>query len=87
MGSRHSWRRTTTGRIVALEILFWLYTRNEFLFALILTGVDAHVRMSQFAHETGIDWHLISATAAMAIGPALIVNSSSQEYVVKGWRV
>jgi ABC-type glycerol-3-phosphate transport system permease component len=45
------------------------------------------VRMAQFVHETGIEWHLMSATAVMAIGPALVVTRFAQEYVVKGLRI
>jgi multiple sugar transport system permease protein len=76
--------------IVALFILSWLYTWNEFLFALILTGSRTPmltVRMAQFVHETGIEWHLMSATAVMAIAPALVVTLFAQEYVVKGLRI
>jgi multiple sugar transport system permease protein len=79
-----------TPGIVALFILSWLYTWNEFLFALILTGSRTPmltVRMAQFVNETGIEWHLMSATAVMAIGPALIVTLFAQEYVVKGLRI
>ncbi|OLC13670.1 MAG: ABC transporter permease [Candidatus Rokubacteria bacterium 13_1_40CM_69_27] len=79
-----------TPGIVALFILSWLYTWNEFLFALILTGSRTTmltVRMAQFVHETGIEWHLMSATAVMAIGPALIVTLFAQEYVVKGLKI
>jgi multiple sugar transport system permease protein len=79
-----------TRGIVALGILRWLYTWNEFLFALILTGSRTPmltVRMAQFVHETGIEWHLMSATAVMAVVPALIVTLFAQEYVVKGLRI
>ncbi len=76
--------------ITALGILCWLYTWNEFLFALILTGSRTPmltVRMAQFVNETGIEWHLMSATAVMAIVPALIVTLFAQEYVVKGLKI
>jgi multiple sugar transport system permease protein len=79
-----------TPGIVALFILSWLYTWNEFLFALILTGSRTPmltVRMAQFVHETGIEWHLMSATAVMALGPALVVTLFAQEYIVKGLKV
>jgi multiple sugar transport system permease protein len=45
------------------------------------------VRMAQFVHETGIEWHLMSAPAVIALGPALLVTLFAQEYVVKGLRV
>lgn len=76
--------------ITALAILTWLWTWNEFLFALILTGSRTPmltVAMAQFVHELGIEWHLMSATAVMAIVPALIVTLFAQEYVVKGLRI
>src|SRR5205814_9303925 len=68
------------------DLLSWLYTWNEFLFALILTGSRTPmltVRMAQFVNETGIEWHLMAATAVMAIGPALVVTIFAQEYVVR----
>ncbi|MFI5339537.1 MAG: carbohydrate ABC transporter permease [Candidatus Methylomirabilales bacterium] len=76
--------------IAALAILTWLWTWNEFLFALILTGSRTPmltVTMAQFVHELGIEWNLMSATAVMALGPAILVTLFAQEYVVKGLRV
>jgi len=54
-------------------VLCWLFTWNEFLFALILTGQRTPVItvvMAQFVHEMGIEWHLMSATAILALVPA-----------------
>jgi len=76
--------------IAALAILCWLWTWNEFLFALILTSHNTPmitVVMAQFVHELGTEWHLMSATAVMAMGPALIVAIFGQKYVVRGLRV
>jgi multiple sugar transport system permease protein len=76
--------------IAALAILCWLYTWNEFLFALILTSHQTPmitVVMAQFVHELGTEWHLMSATAVMAMGPALIITVFGQKYVVRGLRV
>jgi multiple sugar transport system permease protein len=76
--------------MAALGILCWLYTWNEFLFALILTSHNVPiltVRMAQFVHELGIEWHLMSATAVMALIPALIVTIFGQKYVVEGLRI
>lgn len=76
--------------IAALAILTWLWTWNEFLFALILTGSKTPmltVTMAQFVHELGIEWNLMSATAVTALVPAIIVTLFAQEYVVKGLRV
>lgn len=76
--------------VAALAILTWLWTWNEFLFALILTGSNTPmltVSMAQFVHELGIEWNLMSATAVMALLPAIIVTLFAQEYVVRGLRV
>jgi multiple sugar transport system permease protein len=76
--------------IAALAILCWLYTWNEFLFALILTSHNTPmitVTMAQFVTELGTEWNLMSATAAMAMGPALLVTIFGQKYVVRGLRV
>ncbi|MEE8453228.1 MAG: carbohydrate ABC transporter permease [Limibaculum sp.] len=76
--------------IAALAILCWLYTWNEFLFALILTSHQTPMItavMAQFVHELGTEWHLMSATAVMAMGPAMIVTVFGQKYVIKGLRV
>jgi multiple sugar transport system permease protein len=76
--------------IMALGILCWLFTWNEFLFALILTGSRTPlitVTMAQFVHELGVEWHLMSATAVMAMIPALVVTLFAQRYVVSGLRL
>jgi multiple sugar transport system permease protein len=76
--------------IMALGILCWLFTWNEFLFALILTGSQTPlltVTMAQFVHELGVEWHLMSATAVMAMIPALLVTLFAQRYVVSGLRL
>lgn len=62
----------------------------KFLFALILTGSRTPlltVTMAQFAHELGVAWHLMSATAVMAMIPALIVTLFGQKYLVSGLRL
>jgi len=76
--------------IAALSILCWLYTWNEFLFALILTSHNTPmitVTMAQFVTELGTEWNLMSATAVMAMAPALIVTVFGQKYVIRGLRV
>jgi multiple sugar transport system permease protein len=76
--------------LTALAILCWLYTWNEFLFALILTSHNTPILtvvMAQFVHELGMEWHLMSATAILAMGPALIVTVFGQKYVIQGLRI
>ncbi|OIQ73507.1 L-arabinose transport system permease protein AraQ [mine drainage metagenome] len=76
--------------IAALGILSWLYTWNEFLFALILTGQNTAlitVTMAQFVTELGTAWNLMSAMAVIAMGPAIIITLFAQKYVVRGLRI
>ena len=76
--------------LTALGILCWLYTWNEFLFALILTAHETPVLtvvMAQFVHELGMEWHLMSATGVLALIPALIVTIFGQKYVIRGLKV
>jgi multiple sugar transport system permease protein len=76
--------------LTALAILCWLYTWNEFLFALILTAQNTPILtvvMAQFVHELGMEWHLMSATAVLALGPALIVTIFGQKYVIRGLKI
>jgi len=76
--------------LTALAILCWLYTWNEFLFALILTAHETPILtvvMAQFVHELGMEWNLMSATAVIALVPALIVTLFGQKYVIRGLRI
>jgi multiple sugar transport system permease protein len=76
--------------ITALAVLCWLFTWNEFLFALILTGQRtpvATVIMAQFVSEMGIEWNLMSATAVMALLPAFVITAFGQKYVIRGLKI
>ena len=75
--------------IAALAILSWLWTWNELLFALILTGQRTPMitaTTAQFVSETGTECNLMSATAVLAIVPALLVAILGQQYVIRGLR-
>ena len=76
--------------ISALAVLCWLFTWNEFLFALILTGNRvpmATVVMAQFVSEMGMRWNLMAATAVMALVPAFLLALFGQKYVIRGLRI
>jgi multiple sugar transport system permease protein len=45
------------------------------------------VRLAQFVHELGIEWHLMSATASMALVPCIIVTIFGQKYIVDGLKL
>ena len=76
--------------IAALGVLCWLFTWNEFLFALILTGNRVPmitVVMAQFVTEMGLRWNLMAATAVMALLPAFLLALFGQKYVIRGLRI
>jgi multiple sugar transport system permease protein len=76
--------------IAALGVLCWLFTWNEFLFALILTGNRVPVItvvMAQFVTEMGLRWNLMAATAVMALVPAFLLALFGQKYVIRGLRL
>ena len=45
------------------------------------------VVMAQFVHEMGIEWHLMSATAIMAMAPAFVLTLFGQKYVIRGLKI
>src|SRR5262249_15796358 len=76
--------------LAALAILCWLYTWNEFLFALILPPHETPIVtlvMPPFLPQLPIEWHLMSAAAVIAVVPALIVTLFGQRYVIRGLRI
>ena len=71
----------------AAAIFTFLFTWNEFLFALILTGTSARtmpVAVQLFMRETGIDWGHMCAVAAVMMIPMLIFTLFIQRYLVRG---
>jgi multiple sugar transport system permease protein len=76
--------------ISALSVLSWLFSWNEFLFALILTGQHTPVItvvMAQFVSELGMQWNLMAATAVLALVPAFLLTLFGQKYVIRGLKI
>jgi multiple sugar transport system permease protein len=76
--------------ISALAILCWLFTWNEFLFALILTGQNTPVItvvMAQFVSEMGMQWNLMAATSMLALVPAFVLTLFGQKYIIQGLKL
>ncbi|UCE53640.1 MAG: carbohydrate ABC transporter permease [Desulfobacterales bacterium] len=74
--------------LAASAILNWIWTWNEFLFALILTGYDTPMltpSIVQFVHEMGMEWHLMAAASTVAIIPPIIVTFIAQRYIIMGY--
>ena len=73
--------------LAAAAIFSFLFTWNEFLFALILTGRNTAtmpVAVQLFMRETGIDWGRMTAAAVVMMLPTLIFTLFALRYLVRG---
>lgn len=75
--------------IVVTGIFSFIFSWNEFLFALILTRVNAktlpvHLSALHVTTERAIEWGPLSATALVASIPVFIVAFIARKYIVRG---
>jgi multiple sugar transport system permease protein len=73
--------------LASTAILTFLFTWNEFIFALILTATGARtmpVAVQLFMRETGILWGHMTAAAVFMMLPTLILTFFIQRYLVRG---
>ncbi|MGE0798917.1 MAG: carbohydrate ABC transporter permease [Lautropia sp.] len=73
--------------IVTASIFSFILSWNEFMFALILTrreAVTLPVGLALFNDETGVQWHLLSATSLLIMVPMIVLALSVQKHFVKG---
>ena len=73
--------------IAATMILSFIYSWNEFLYAVILTGRSARtlpVMITSFMTNKAILWGRIGAAGSLIILPILFFTLFSQKYVIKG---
>lgn len=73
--------------MAATAILCFLYCWNEFLYAVILTGIDARtlpVTITSFMTNKAILWGRIAASGSMVLIPVLIFALFAQKYLVQG---
>jgi multiple sugar transport system permease protein len=73
--------------LAASGILCLLFSWNEFLFALILSGPDTQtmpIGVSNFIGTVSIDWGGSSAAAILAMIPIFILGLSVQRFLVRG---
>lgn len=74
--------------VAATAILTFLFTWNEFLFALILTSTDKAmtlpVAVTLFMRETGIEWGNTGAAAVVMFLPMFFATLAVQRYLVRG---
>lgn len=73
--------------LAATGILTFIFSWNEFLFALILTGskaVTLPVGITGYMKETGINWGYMTAGGALALIPVIVFTILVQKHLVKG---
>jgi len=73
--------------LVATGILTFIFSWNEFLFALILTGskaVTLPVGITGYMKETGIEWGYMTAGGVLALIPVIVFTVLVQKHLVKG---
>lgn len=73
--------------LAATAVLIFIFSWNEFLFALILTGTRAvtlPVGIIGFMKETGINWGYMAAGGMLALVPVVIFTIIVQKHLVKG---
>ncbi|NLJ48364.1 MAG: carbohydrate ABC transporter permease [Candidatus Atribacteria bacterium] len=73
--------------LAATGIFTFIFSWNEFLFALILTGTRAQtvpVALTGFIRETGIMWSHMAAAGVLAMAPMILFTALAQKNLVKG---
>jgi len=75
--------------IIATAIFTFIVAWNDFLFALVLIGMDElktlPVGINDFFHMAVVDWGLIMAAGVMVTIPALVFFIAVQRYLIAGW--
>jgi len=77
----------TKSAVAAVAIICFIFSWNEFLFALILSfikSVTLTAGAAQFVTGYGIRWGMISAATVIAIIPTIIVGLIGQRFLVRG---
>ena len=76
-----------SGGLTATMILVLLFSWNEFLLALVLTGQNTQtlpVAITNFLTFQGTDWGSMSAAGTIIMTPMLILGIAVQRYLVRG---
>lgn len=73
--------------LAAAALLSFVFSWNEFLFALLLTGPETRtlpVAITGFIRETGILWGQMGAAGAVMLLPTALITLFMQRYLVRG---
>lgn len=77
----------STPGLVACAILCFLFSWNEFMFALIITrgsSMTAPVAVTSFLAYEGADWGKIAAATVVLLIPVLLFSFAVRNYLVRG---
>ena len=73
--------------MAATAVLCLLFSWNEFLFALVLSGSNTKtvpIGVSSFIGTVSVDWGGSSAAAIVALVPIFILGMAAQRFLVRG---
>lgn len=73
--------------LAATAILSFIWSWNEFLFALVLTRASSKtlpVVISEFIGFVQVDWQGLTAMATILLLPSIIIAFATQKYLVRG---
>lgn len=73
--------------LVSVAILSFIFSWNEFLYALMLTNFDAitvPVLIAGQSNTRGIQWWFISALTLAAVTPVILIGLFLERYITKG---
>lgn len=74
--------------VAATVVISLLYTWNEFLFALMLTGTETRTvpvaLASALQGELGVDWGMLAAIETLYVAPVLVAAVGLQRYLLRG---
>ncbi len=73
--------------IVATATFVVIFTWNEFMYALTLTGIKSKtmpVAIMQFVTNRGIDWNKMAAAGTLSIFPIIIFTLLISKYLIRG---
>ena len=73
--------------IAITAILTWIFSWNEYIFASILTSVNARTittGLAGFVTVVGVEWGQMAAVSVVSLLPAVIFLGYIQKYIVAG---
>ncbi|GAA1844411.1 carbohydrate ABC transporter permease [Asanoa iriomotensis] len=77
----------TAPGLAATAVLCLLFSWNEFLFALVLSGRDTQtvpIGVASFIGTVSVDWGGSSAAAVLALIPVFVLGLAAQRFLVRG---